>query len=84
MVWELQGVPAEGDWNELWLKLQRLETNLRYLNNYDTFTPTWTAPTTDPAIGNGTLEGWIMQTNDFRIVSIRIVMGSTTTFGSGG
>ena len=46
-------------------------------------TPTWTAATTNPTIGNGTL------TNDFDIVggmlfySITLTIGSTTTLGTG-
>jgi hypothetical protein len=47
------------------------------------FTPTWTAATTNPAIGNGTIVGAYRQIGkavDFNIV---ITMGSTTTYGSG-
>jgi hypothetical protein len=48
------------------------------------YTPTWTAPTTNPVLGNGTLTGQYMVQNGktvhYRIV---LIMGSTTTYGSG-
>jgi hypothetical protein len=48
------------------------------------FTPTWTATSTNPAIGNGTLEGKYMQFGKMCYVRYRLVIGSTTTTGSGG
>ena len=50
---------------------------------WTSYTPSWTAVTTNPAIGNGTLSGAyqkIGRTVHFRIY---ILAGSTTTFGSG-
>ena len=47
------------------------------------YTPTWTATTTNPTIGNGTLSGYytkIGKTVHFRII---IVFGTTTNAGSG-
>jgi hypothetical protein len=48
------------------------------------YTPVWTAPTTNPVLGNGTLTGQYMAQNGktihYRIV---LIMGSTTTYGSG-
>jgi len=47
------------------------------------YTPTWTANTTNPVLGNGTIVGAYAQIG--KVVNFRIVltMGSTTTFGSG-
>lgn len=43
----------------------------------------WTSGGTQPAIGNGTLEGKYLQANKLVVVHIRLIMGSTTTFGTG-
>lgn len=48
-----------------------------------TYTPAWTAATTNPAIGNGTLTGRYMQTGKMVDLEIFLKAGSTTTFGSG-
>ena len=47
------------------------------------YTPTWTAVTTNPVIGNGTIFGSYSITGDSIMVTIRITSGSTTTYGSG-
>lgn len=43
----------------------------------------WTATTTNPAIGNGTWDGKVLQTGKLVIFSIQITMGTTTTYGTG-
>ena len=48
------------------------------------YTPTWTGSTTNPVIGNGTIEGRYALVNGFVVAQINIICGSTTTFGSGG
>jgi hypothetical protein len=48
-----------------------------------TYTPAWTSTGTAPAIGNGTLEGRYLHAGKLMCVTGRIVMGSTTTFGTG-
>lgn len=48
-----------------------------------TYTPVWSADTTNPSIGNGILEGRYTKIGTLVNMSIKIVMGSTTTFGSG-
>lgn len=49
------------------------------------WTPTWTADSVNPALGNGTITGRYRQPSgtDLIIGSIKVVMGSTTTFGTG-
>lgn len=52
---------------------------------WTTYTPTWTA-STNPAIGNGTITdtGAYVQIGKTVHFRLKITMGSTTTFGSGG
>lgn len=47
------------------------------------FTPTWAGTGSNPAIGNGTLRGEYARMGDSLEVKFEIVMGSTTTFGTG-
>lgn len=47
------------------------------------YTPTWTASTTNPTIGNGTLSGFWTRNGDRLIGQIRVAIGSTSTAGSG-
>lgn len=53
------------------------------LGGWTSYTPTWTGATSNPAILNGTLEGFYKQTG--RVINFRIMMqaGTTTTYGSG-
>ncbi|MFZ3150255.1 MAG: hypothetical protein WA116_01070 [Anaerolineaceae bacterium] len=48
-----------------------------------TYTPTWTASTTNPALGNGTLTGRYTLIGKTCVGNIYLVMGSTTTYSSG-
>ncbi|MCX5201038.1 hypothetical protein OG897_06125 [Streptomyces sp. NBC_00237] len=47
------------------------------------YTPTWTAVTTPPALGNGTLTGQYMKIGRTCFTIFVLTMGSTTTYGSG-
>ncbi|MDP8971156.1 MAG: hypothetical protein M3N52_11820 [Actinomycetota bacterium] len=47
------------------------------------FTPAWTAATTNPAIGDGTITGRYHQVGKTVHFEIQITMGTTTTYGSG-
>ena len=47
------------------------------------YTPAWTAVTTNPVLGNGTLTGRYRKTGFTVDVAIELLMGSTTTYGSG-
>jgi hypothetical protein len=47
------------------------------------YTPSWTAASVNPSIGNGSLEGWYKIVGKTCFVRGNIVIGSTTTFGSG-
>jgi hypothetical protein len=50
---------------------------------WTTYTPTWTAASVNPVIGNGTIEGWYKVIGKTCFVRGNIAMGSTTTFGTG-
>lgn len=47
------------------------------------YTPTWTASGTAPALGNGTLTGAYMNTGKLCVARVFLTMGSTTTYGTG-
>lgn len=47
------------------------------------YTPTWTAASVNPAIGNGTLTGKYVQRGKMCWFNLRMVPGGTTTFGTG-
>lgn len=50
---------------------------------WQAFTPTWSAATTPPALGNGTLAGRYTQVGKTVHFSIVLTAGTTTTFGTG-
>jgi hypothetical protein len=49
----------------------------------ETFTPTWTASTTNPTLNNGTLSGRYFRLNKMIFCQIFLQFGSTTAPGSG-
>src|SRR5688572_29119734 len=49
---------------------------------WTTYTVAWTSSGTQPAIGNGTKEGRYIQANKLVSVHIKLIMCSTTTFGT--
>lgn len=82
--------PATTDW---WYKVDSAGTadrkvagpNLGYamIAAWTSYTPTWTAVTTNPTIGNGTLEGAFCRIGKLVIFRVTLLFGSTTTAGSG-
>lgn len=54
-------------------------------SSWTAYTPTWTAATTNPVLGNGTLVGAYSRANTSKTIymRLRLVAGTTTTFGSG-
>ncbi|MEU9793838.1 hypothetical protein AB0E27_24955 [Streptomyces sparsogenes] len=50
---------------------------------WTTYTPTWTASTTNPVLGNGTLIGRYLKVGRTVTCHINLITGSTTTYGSG-
>ena len=49
----------------------------------ETFTPTWTASTTNPILNNGLLSGRYFRINKLIFCQIYLQVGSTTNIGSG-
>lgn len=47
------------------------------------YTPTWTATSSNPSLGDGTLTGRYVQVGQLVVFEIQMVAGSTTTFGTG-
>lgn len=47
------------------------------------YTPTWTASTTNPSLGNGTIVGRSLKVGRTVTMTAQLVVGSTTTFGTG-
>lgn len=54
-----------------------------WAGDIQTYTPVWTTTGTAPAIGNGSINGRYIRIGAFVFISIRLVAGSTTTFGTG-
>jgi hypothetical protein len=50
---------------------------------WETWTPVWTGSTTNPVIGNGQISGSYCRFNKTVIAEGAIIMGSTTTYGTG-
>lgn len=50
---------------------------------WESYTPAWTSSGTAPAIGNGSISGNWARINKTAFVNIFVVMGSTTTYGTG-
>jgi hypothetical protein len=50
---------------------------------WTSYTPAWTASTTNPVLGNGTLVGRYSKVGKMVDFAIQLTAGSTTTFGSG-
>lgn len=53
------------------------------LGQWQTYTPAWTASTTNPTLGDGTATGRYVIANQLMHWWAEIVIGSTTTLGSG-
>ena len=53
------------------------------LGKWQSYTVSWTASTTNPAIGNGTLTGRYIVIGKLCTYVLGMIMGSTTTYGSG-
>ena len=51
--------------------------------DWTAWTPTWTSSGTQPVLGNGTLTGRYRQDRKTVTATFRLLMGSTTTYGTG-
>lgn len=50
---------------------------------WETYTPTWTANTANPVLGNGTIVGYYTRIQKLVVFQVRLITGSTTTYGTG-
>jgi len=57
--------------------------NLLSVTGVTNYTPTWTATTTNPSLGNGSIAGRYYRISNVVTAFINLTMGSTTTYGSG-
>ena len=53
------------------------------IGSWQSYTPTWTAVTTNPVLGNGSLLGFWRRVGESIEVAIQLTLGSTSTMGSG-
>lgn len=75
---------ASGDTTTVPANLATYRDALKALSEaWTTFTPTWTATTTNPVLNNGTITGHYAQINKTVLFWIKLTVGSTTTVGSG-
>ena len=64
-------------------EVERLQVKEQPVGAWQSYTVSWTADTTNPSIGNGTLVGRYTQIGKTCVLVIALTAGSTTTFGSG-
>jgi len=64
-------------------EVERLQVKEQPVGAWQSYTVSWTATTTNPSIGNGTLSGRYVQLGKTVICAVSLTMGSTTTYGSG-
>lgn len=64
-------------------EVERLQVKEQPVGAWQSYTVSWTAATTNPSIGNGTLSGRYVQIGKTVMGSICLKCGSTTTYGSG-
>lgn len=64
-----------------WLAMGRIASQAN--TGWTAYTPTWTASTTNPVLGNGVLVGRYQRIGRTVTVHINLTVGATTTVGSG-
>lgn len=84
MVWTNPRTWVSGETVTAALLNTHLRDNLKALGDpWTAYTPTWTAATSNPTLGNGTITGSYIQTGKMVDFKIRLVLGSTSTVGTG-
>jgi hypothetical protein len=64
-------------------EVERLRVKEQPVGAWQSYTVSWTAPTTNPSIGDGVLTGRYVVFGTMCTLVVGLVMGSTTTYGSG-
>lgn len=75
--WNTSDILTAGDLNTY------VRDNGNAIGKLTAYTPTWTASTTNPTIGNGTIIGRYFAVEEWCWISVQVVSGTTTTGGSG-
>lgn len=75
-------IPVNNSGNTTTYKVTR-ETLLGSQIPWSSYTPTWTASSVNPSIGNGSITGNYAIIGKTCFVRVRVAMGTTTTYGSG-
>lgn len=70
-------VMQASDWNTY------IRDNMRAMNRWTSYTPVWTASSTNPTLNNGNLIGNYIKFEQVCFVEIHLTFGSTTSIGSG-
>lgn len=61
--------------------LANIDTTLD--NKLRTYTPLWFSTAVQPALNDGTISGWYTTKGDFIRMSVSLLMGAGTTYGTG-
>lgn len=70
--------------NDLQNEVVAIETQLgTNAGAWQSYTPTWTATTTNPTLGNATLTGRYVQIGKVVTININLTFGTTTALGTG-
>jgi hypothetical protein len=64
-------------------RLSPLTVSVPAMSDWVSYTPTWTGSITNPAIGNGSITGFWRRVGDSVQITVTLLTGSTTTYGSG-
>lgn len=64
-------------------KILRGDSSWVALGTFTDYTPTWTATGTAPSLGNATVVGKYTQIGKVVVYYLRVIFGSTSTFGTG-
>ena len=64
-------------------EVERLKRVERIDSSLAAYTPVWTASTSNPTLGDGTLKGRYIQIGKLVVVFISFIFGSTSSFGVG-
>lgn len=77
------GVTSSAVTSSLTYRIAQLEAGSLFTGARTSYTPTWGSTGTAPAVGNGTIDGEYRKVGRELDFAIYLVMGSTTTYGTG-
>jgi hypothetical protein len=80
--------PASTDNTQIWQHIQNTASDIdadmaAQLAAWTSYVPVWTSTGTAPSLGNGTITGRYKQVGKLVVATIKVVFGSTSTFGTG-